>query len=86
MAYPSIDGLGANPSVFHPVPSLAIHRAVLHQPTLAADQSAVLLWLRLGATTVLDATITTPLANALESAFGVIVKANIAVNPIAHVS
>jgi len=90
--YPSADGLGANPSVLHPVPPLTIQRAVLHQPTLAANQSTVLLRLHLCTTTVLDAAIATPLAGAitaplaLESILVIVVKVNVAVDPIAHVS
>ena len=83
---PSSDGLGANPSMLHPVPSLTIQRAVLHQPTLAANQSRVLLRLPLCATTVLDTAVTAPLADTLKSTFAIIVKANITVDPVAHVS
>jgi len=72
--------------MLYPVPSLTIQRTVLHQPTLAANQSRVLLRLPLCAATVLDAAVTAPLADALESTFAIVVKANITVDPVTHVS
>lgn len=82
MVCTSADRLGANPSMFHPVPPLAVQRAVLHRPTLAANQSRVLLRLGLRSITVLDAAFTAPLA---KSSLVLIVKMDVAVDPIAQV-
>ena len=83
---PLTDGLGTNPSVLDPVPSLTVERTILHEPTLATDQSRVFLRLCFCSTAILDTVIAAPLANALKPTFGVIIKVNVAVDPITHVS
>jgi len=81
-AYTSANRLGANPSMLHPVSPLTVQRAVLDQSTLAANQSRVFLRLGLHAITVLDAAFAAALA---ESTLAILVKMNVAVDPVAHV-
>ena len=86
MARPLTDRLGTNPPVLDPVPSLTIERTVLHESTFATDQSGVLLRLCFRSTPILDTAIAAPLADTLKSTLGVIVKVNVTVDPITHVS
>jgi len=86
VARPLTDGFGTNPSVLDPVPSLTIQGTILHEPALAANQSGVLLRFCFRSATILDTAIAAPLADTLKPTFAVVVKVNVTVDPITHVS